>query len=86
MAKLAPLPRIIGVAPRWPILEHQHQRSSSAYVSATGEEIAANEGFKDAGFAAALAANDGDVREGDFREVDAGCGEDVLEFVDDWDE
>ena len=72
MAKLAPLPPIIGVTPRWPVLEHQHQRSSSANVSAAGKEIAANEGFKDAGFAATLAANDGDVREGDLREVAAG--------------
>lgn len=86
MPKLPPLEQIIAVAPGWPILEHQHQRPSSASVRTAGQEITADESFKNTRLAAALRADDGDVGKGDLRSVAGGSGQDVLEFVDDRDE
>lgn len=62
----------------------QDQGSASADVAVARQEVAANERFEDAGLAAALAADDGDLRE-----LDGGglpeLSEDVLKLVDDWD-
>lgn len=61
--------------------ELKNKGSSCADIVTTGEEVTADESFKDARLAATLAANDGNLRK-----VDGGLAsdtaEDVLKFVD----
>ncbi|KAH1053425.1 hypothetical protein GYH30_022626 [Glycine max] len=61
--------------------ELEDKGAARADVVAAGEEVAANEGFEDAGLATASAADDGDLGE-----VDGGlafdAGEEVLKAVD----
>lgn len=64
--------------------ELEHERAARADVGAPGEEVAADEGLEDAGLAAALAADDGDLWELD-RGLATELGEYVLELVHDWD-
>lgn len=61
--------------------ELKNEGSSSADVGATGEEVAADEGFEDAGLAAALATDDGDLGKVDGG-LAANTGENVLKTVD----
>lgn len=60
--------------------ELENERAARADVGAPGEEITADEGLEDAGLAAALAADDGDLRELD-RRLAPELREDVLELV-----
>lgn len=62
----------------------EHERPPRTDIGAPGEEIAADESFENAGLAAALAADDGNLRELD-RGLATELGEYVLELVDDWD-
>lgn len=66
---------------RWNVNELKNKGSSCADIVTTGEEVTADESFKDARLAATLAANDGNLRK-----VDGGLAsdtaEDVLKFVD----
>lgn len=62
--------------------ELQNQRAARADVGAPREEISADQGLQDAGLAAALAPDDGDLRQVDRRRASE-LREDVLELVDD---
>lgn len=56
--------------------ELEHERTARADVGAPGEEVAADEGLEDAGLAAALAADDGDLGE-----LDRGLATELGEYV-----
>ena len=81
MPKLAPFPIIIRIGPDRPIFQLKNEGSASA----TREEVAADEGFEDAGLAAALATDYGNLREADLGEFGAAeRSKNVLELVDYW--
>lgn len=61
--------------------ELQNQRAARADVRAPRKEISADEGLQDAGFSAALAPDDGDLRQVDSRRASE-LSEDILELVD----
>lgn len=56
--------------------ELEHERTARADVGTPGEEVAADEGLEDAGLAAALAADDGDLGE-----LDRGLATELGEYV-----
>lgn len=80
--KLSPL--VVGSSTRlaFGLDKLEDERAASADVVAAREEVSADEGFEDAGLAAALAPDDGYLRKLD-RRVGSELGEDVLELVDD---
>ncbi|KAI7990679.1 hypothetical protein LOK49_LG12G01059 [Camellia lanceoleosa] len=61
----------------------KHKRAASTDIGTPGEEIAADKSFEEAGFAAALAADDGDLSDLD-RGLATELSKDVLKLVDDW--
>ena len=79
-------PLVIGSAAGFAfgLEELEDEGAASADVVAAGEKVSADEGFEDAGLAAALAPDDGDLRKLD-RRLAPELGEDVLELVDDGD-
>lgn len=79
-------PLVIGSAAGFAfgLEELEDERAASADVVAAREKVSADESFEDAGLAAALAPDDGDLRELD-RGLAPELGEDVLELVDDGD-
>lgn len=84
MQELAPLVLVgVGWASRL-VHELEDERAARADVGAAREEVAADERLEDARLAAALAADDGHLRQ-----VDGGAApqlrEDVLQLVDDRD-
>lgn len=84
MQELAPLVVVDGRGAQRLVHELEHERAARADVGAAREEVAADERLEDAGLAAALAADDRDLRQ-----VDGGVApqlrEDVLQLVDDRD-
>lgn len=58
----------------------KHEGAASTDVGASGQEVATDEGFEDAGLTTALAANDGHLRELD-RGLATELREDVLQLV-----
>ena len=82
MKELSPL--VIGSAAGFAfgLEELEDEGAASADVVAAGEEVSADEGFEDAGLAAALAPDDGYLRKLD-RRVASELSEYVLKLVDD---
>lgn len=84
MQELAPLVGVDACGALRLVHELEHEGAARADVGAAREEVAADERLEDAGLAAALAADDRDLRQ-----VDGGAApqlrEDVLQLVDDRD-
>ncbi|KAI7990671.1 Aspartic proteinase CDR1 [Camellia lanceoleosa] len=75
------LPKAFGVL--LGVQQLNHKRATRTDIGPPGKEITANKSFEEAGFAAALAADDGDLSDLD-RGLATELSKDVLKLVDDW--